>query len=111
MKKLEVLKVFRDRDTKKMYKVGDTIDHFDDTRANDAITRELVKEAGTKAEKVKEPVTDIDLTQNWQKTVSQIKDFTDVDKLKQYLETENKSDKPRESITKALNERIKELAG
>jgi len=112
MKKLEVLKEFRDRVTKKTYKPGDKIDHFDDTRATDAITRGLVKDLSLKEDKkVKDPLTDIDMTQSWQKVVSDVKSFTDLEKLKGYLETENKVDKPRESVVKAINERITELAG
>ena len=35
--------------------------------------------------------------------------FEDVEKLKQYLETENKSEKPRASVVKAIEERIASL--
>lgn len=115
MKKLEVLKEFRDRETKKTYKPGDKIDHFDDNRAADAVTRKLVKDLSVKEDKKdkkeKEPLVDIDLTQSWQKVVGDVKAFADIDKLKGYLEVENKADKPRESVVKAINERINELAG
>lgn len=112
--KLKVLKGFRDKITKKVYKPGEEIDHLEDARAVDAINRKLVEEVKTKADKQdkgKEPVTDIDLAQSWQKVVADVKVFTDVDKLRSYLEKENKADKPRESVTKAINERINELAG
>jgi len=109
--KIKVLKVFRDKLTKTMYKPDDVIDHFDDARAQDALNRKLVEKVDDKKEPEKEPLTEVDMTQSWQKVVADIKRFTDVDKLKGYLEAENKAEKPRESVTKAINDRINELAG
>lgn len=53
---------------------------------------------------------DIDMSQQWQKVISLIKPFGDVEKLKGYLATENAADKPRVSVVAALESRILELS-
>lgn len=53
---------------------------------------------------------DIDMTQQWQKVVAAVKTFEDVEKLKDYLATENSTDKPRASVVVALEVRIAELS-
>lgn len=53
---------------------------------------------------------DIDMSQQWQKVISLIKPFGDVEKLKGYLAAENAADKPRVSVVAALESRILELS-
>lgn len=55
-------------------------------------------------------LTDIDMSQQWQKVISLVKVFGDVEKLKGYLSAESKADKPRVSVIAALEGRISELS-
>ena len=55
-------------------------------------------------------LTDIDMSQQWQKVISLVKVFGNVEKLKGYLSAENKADKPRVSVIAALESRINELS-
>jgi len=52
------------------------------------------------------PVTDIDLTGKAADIAVQVKVFTDVEKLQKYLETENATEKPRETVVKAIEARL-----
>lgn len=106
--KVKVLSKFVDKyDFSKVYNVGDEVDTFDEARIKELVERGLVEVEGKKD--TKDPVLDIDLTQGWQKVVSEVKTFEDLDKLKAYLETEKKADKIRNSVVAALEARIKEL--
>lgn len=111
--KVKVLSKFVDKyDFSQVYNVGDEVETFDDARIKDLVERGLVEVEGKKEPKEpKDPVvfTDIDMTQGWQKVLSEIKGFNDLEKLKAYLESENKADKPRNSVVNALDARIKEL--
>lgn len=106
--KVKVLSKFVDKyDFSQVYNVGDEVETFDDARIKDHVERGLVEVEGKKESK--DPVLDIDLTQGWQKVVSDVKTFEDLDKLKAYLDAENKVEKPRNSVIVALEARIKEL--
>lgn len=106
--KVKVLSKFVDKnDFSKVYNVGDEVDTFDEARIKDLVERGLVEVEGKKDSK--DPVLDIDLTQGWQRVVSDVKTFEDLDKLKAYLDAENKVEKPRNSVIVALEARIKEL--
>lgn len=106
--KVKVLSKFVDKyDFSKVYNVGDEVETFDEARIKDLVERGLVEVEGKK--ETKDPVLDIDLTQGWQKVVSEVKTFKDLDKLKAYLETEKKADKIRNSVVTAFEARIKEL--
>lgn len=105
--KVTVLNRFVDKDDfSKEYKPGDVVESFDEARIKELTDKGLVEVEGKK-----EPVvlTDVDMTQGWQKVVSDVKTFGDLDKLKAYLEAESKTDKPRNSVVSALEARIKEL--
>lgn len=93
---------FRDKVTKKVYSPNDEITHFDDDRAKDAIKRGLAKEKLA-------PVTDIDLSLAAQKVIASVQTFTDVEKLKGYLQQENASEKPRKTVIEAIESRLSEL--
>ena len=110
---VKVLSKFVDKyDFSKTYNPDDIVDSFDDARIKDLVERGLVEVEGKKEPKEpKDPITltDIDMTQGWQKVVSEIKGFNDLEKLKAYLEAETKADKPRNPVVSALDARIKEL--
>lgn len=55
-------------------------------------------------------LTEIDMSLQWQKVISLIKSFGDVEKLKGYLAAENAAEKPRVSVVAALESRITELS-
>jgi len=100
----KVIREFRDvNNYGKMYKVGEEVE-FDAVR-----TEKLVKLGLVECEVKDLLITDIDLTKQWKNVVSDVKSFTDVEKLKVALETEIKSISPRESVVKAIQERIDEL--
>ena len=106
--KVTILHKFVDKhDFSKVYNVGDEVDTFDEARIKELVEKGLVEVEGKKEPKA--PVTDIDLTQGWQKVVSEVKAFEDLEKLKAYLDTEQKADKIRNSVVAALEARIKEL--
>lgn len=92
----KVIKEFRDKsDFAKLYRVGDEVD-FDEERLAKLVKLGLVEDESS--------VADIDLSKMWMQVVSDVKSFADVDKLKSALENEGKSDKPRESVVKAIQE-------
>ncbi len=93
---------FRDKVTKKVYSPNDEITHFDEVRAKDVIERGLAKEKVA-------PATDIDLSLAAQKVIASVQTFTDVDKLKDYLQQENASEKPRKTVVEAIESRLSEL--
>ena len=99
---LIVIKKFRDKITKKVYSPNDEITHFDDARAKDVVERGLAKEKEA-------PVTDIDLSLATQKVIACVQTFTDVEKLKGYLQQENGSEKPRKTVVEAIESRLSEL--
>lgn len=106
MKKVIVLTEFADKDNfTKRYKVGDELTGMSEERIASLVARGL---AGQEKEPI---VSDIDMSGNYQKIVSQVKTFEDVEKMKQYLETEKASEKPRASVVKAIEERIASLVG
>jgi hypothetical protein len=100
---LIVIKKFRDKETKKVYSPKDVISHFDDARAKDVIERDLAKA------KEEAPATDIDLSLAAQKVIACVQTFTDVEKLKGYLQQENSSEKPRKTVVEAIESRLSEL--
>ena len=104
MKKVVVLIGFADKDNfAKKYQVGDELTGMSEERIASLVKRGL---AGYEKDIV---VTDIDLSLQWQQVVQQVKTFEDVEKLNQYLETEKASVKSRESVVKAIEERIASL--
>ena len=95
----KVIKEFRDvKDFNKIYKVGDNVE-FDESRLKKLIELGLVEDDAP-------PVTDIDLTGKAADIATQVKVFTDVEKLKKYLETENASETPRTTVVKAIEARL-----
>jgi hypothetical protein len=54
-------------------------------------------------------VTDIDLTGNVADMIAQVKIFEDVEKLTQYLETEQSAEKPRVTVVKAIEDRLADI--
>jgi hypothetical protein len=104
MKKVIVLTEFADKDNfAKRYKVGEELTGFSEERLASLVERGIV---GYEQEPI---VSDIDMSGNYQKIVSQVKTFEDVEKLKQYLEVEKASEKPRASVVKAIEERLASL--
>jgi hypothetical protein len=55
------------------------------------------------------PAADIDLTAKVADLLPLIKVFSDVEKLKQYIEKEKAADKPRETVIKAIQDRLEAL--
>lgn len=55
-------------------------------------------------------LTEIDMSQQWQKVIALVKVFGDVEKLNGYLAAENAAEKPRVSVIAALESRIAELS-
>lgn len=108
--KVKVLNRFVDKDDfSKEYKPGDVVESFDEARIKELTDKGLVEAEGKKESKDPVVLTDVDMTQGWQKVVADVKTFGDLDKLKAYLEAESKTDKPRNSVVSALEARIKEL--
>lgn len=108
--KVTILHKFVDKhDFSKEYKPGDVVESFDEARIKELTDKGLVEAEGTKESKDPVMLTDIDMAQGWQKVVSDVKTFGDLDKLKAYLDAESKTDKPRNSVVSALEARIKEL--
>jgi hypothetical protein len=115
MKKYIVLKEFADKNNiSKHYKPGDEIPGtFGEDRLTNIVKLGLAKVEDTEAGKgngngtgAGATVTDIDLTANANTILSQVKGFADVEKLKQYLETEKSAEKPRSTVLKAIEDRI-----
>jgi len=103
----KVIKEFRDvNNYAKVYKVGDEVE-FDEVRLAKLVELGLVEDESLKDEDPS--VTDIDLTKKWNQVVADVNSFTNVEKLKSALETENQSGKPRTSVVDAISERIEEL--
>ena len=94
--KLIAIKTFRDKETGGLYQPGTVISHFDEERAKDVIKRKLAVEV-----KTSKVVTDIDL--------SLVVSFTDVEKLNEYLASENAAEKPRSTVVDAIQARLEEL--
>jgi hypothetical protein len=119
MKKYIILKEFADKNNlRKQYKPGDELpDTFDEARIANIVKLGLAKvketEPGNGNDKgngssvgTGKTVTDIDLTQNTATILPQIKGFADIEKLKQYLTTEQSAEKPRQTVVKAIEDRI-----
>lgn len=91
---------FADKDSiTKRYKVGEELIGFEKERIAKLVDRGIVAIE-------QEEVLDIDLSEHYKKVISAINIFGDVEKLKQYLEVENESDKPRTSVVQAIEDRI-----
>lgn len=104
--KIVAIKAFRNKETRDMFYPGDVITSLPDDRAEHAIEKGLALRVadGEKSGEAKvdarssengsgggkpdtghserEPVTDIDMTQQWQKIVAAVKTFEDAEKLK-----------------------------
>jgi hypothetical protein len=106
--KLIVLKNLRDKNTKNVYYPGQEIDHLDEERARDAISRGLCKKAVE--DEAENPISDINMGDNWKAVVSAVGKVSDCEKLKYYLEKEKAREEPRASVVKALEDRIEELS-
>ena len=51
----------------------------------------------------------IDLTKQWQQVIADVKECADLDVLEQALKAEKANDKPRPSVSSAIQDRINEL--
>lgn len=111
--KLIALKKFRDKETKVVYKRGDEITHFGDDRATSAIYRGLVKKSKEDISDIKDKKAEsgnsLNLGAHWRTIVSDVKAVSDVEKLKEALAAEKAFTEPRDSVIKAIEERIAEL--
>ena len=108
--KATVLKDFLDKENRGLFlKKGEEIERSEE-RIKFLADEGLVKSCKVKQDKKDiEPVEVIDLTKNWQQVIADVNNCSNLDNLKVALEAENKVDKPRGSVIKALNERITEL--
>lgn len=108
-KKYIVLKEFADKNNfAKRYKPGDELPGAlgEDRLANIVkLGLAKVEDTGT-GNGNGNPVTDIDLTVNAATIMAQVKVFTDVEKLKQYLAAEQSAEKPRQTVIKAIEDRL-----
>lgn len=111
--KLIVIKKFRDKNNRnKVYSQGDEVVHFEEERAEDVIKRGLAKKAEESQKdegKNPHPESVINLGAHWRTVVSDVKNASDVGKLKEALAAEKTSAEPRDSVLKAIEERITEL--
>ena len=111
-KKYIVLTEFADKDDfRKRFKVGDELPAtFDEARLANIVKFGYAKVEETNSGNGNNldgnPVTDIDLTGNVAGIVAQVKVFTDVEKLKKYLETEQASETMRKTVVEAIQKRI-----
>ena len=111
-KKYIVLKEFADKnDFRKRYQPGDELPGtFDEARLANIVKLGLAKVedtgAGNGNGSGNSQVTDIDLSGKAADIAAQVKIFTDVEKLKKYLETENASETPRTTVVKAIEARL-----
>ena len=109
-KKYIVLKEFADKnDFRKRYQPGDELPGtFDEARLANIVKLGLAKveDTGAGNGNGNNHLTDIDLTGKAADIAAQVKVFTDVEKLKQYLETENASETPRTTVVKAIEARL-----
>jgi hypothetical protein len=110
-KRVFVLKEFVDKNNfAKKYKVGEELIGFDEARVADLVKRGLAEyEKEVVSGNDLDSVSDINLSDNNMKVIAQIKKFEEVEKLKQYLESEKVKAKPRASVVAALEARIVEL--
>jgi hypothetical protein len=117
MKKYIVLKEFADKNNlQQRYKPGDELPGtFDEDRLANIVNMGLAKVEDTEAGNGKgkgndtgtgNTVTDIDLTQTTATILPQIKGFADIEKLKQYLAAEQSAEKPRQTVVKAIEDRL-----
>jgi hypothetical protein len=120
MKKYIVTVEFADKNNlSKHYRPGDELpDTFGEDRLANIVSRGLAKVEDTEAGKGKgnkgnenntgdgNTVTDIDLTANAATIISQVKGFADAEKLVQYLATEKSTEKPRQTVVKAIEDRL-----
>ncbi len=102
--KLIAIKTFRDKETGGLYQPGTVISHFDEERAKDVIKRKVAVEV-----KTSKVVTDIDLSKGAKEVISLVVSFTDVEKLNEYLASENAAEKPRSTVVDAIQARLEEL--
>jgi hypothetical protein len=102
MKKYIVLREFADKDNlRKHYNPGDKLPgSFSEDRIANIVKLGLAKLEGDT------PVTDIDLAGKSADIVAAAKGFADIEKLKQYLEAERAAEKPRQTVIKAIEDRI-----
>lgn len=100
--KLIAIKTFRDKETGGLYQPGTVISHFDEERAKDVIKRKLAVEV-----KTSKVVTD--LSKGAKEVISLVVSFTDVEKLNEYLASENAAEKPRSTVVDAIQARLEEL--
>jgi hypothetical protein len=118
MKKYIVIQEFADKnDFRKRYNPGDELPGtFDETRLANIVKLGLAKVEDTEAGNGKggngnnsgtgNTVTDIDMKSNVATVISQVKEFADVEKLTQYLETEKAAEKPRKAVIEAIEARL-----
>ncbi|MDR1652236.1 MAG: hypothetical protein LBS01_01040 [Prevotellaceae bacterium] len=119
MKKYIVLIEFADKNNiAKHYQPGDELPgEFGEDRLANVVKLGLAKVEDTEAGNgngndngnntgAEDTVTDIDLTAKVAEIIPQVKKFTDVEKLKQYLETEKSAAEPRKTVVKAIEDRL-----
>jgi hypothetical protein len=119
MKKYIVLKTFADKDNiRKHYEPGEELPGtFSEDRLANIVGLGLAKVVDTEAGNGNgnengnntgndDTATDIDLTGKASDIIAQVKGFADVEKLKQYLETEKSAEKPRQTVMKAIEDRL-----
>jgi hypothetical protein len=113
-KKYIVLKEFADKNNfAKRYKPGDELPvALGEDRLANIVKLGLAKVEDTEAGNGNgtgtgnNPITDIDLKSTAATIMAQVKVFTDVEKLKQYLATEQSAEKPRQTVIKAIEDRL-----
>jgi hypothetical protein len=119
MKKYIVLEMFADKDNiRKHYEPGEELPGtFSEGRLENIVKLGLAKEVDTEAGSgnddgngnntgTGDTATDIDLTGKASDIIAQVKGFADVERLKQYLETEKSAEKPRQTVMKAIEDRL-----
>ena len=114
MKKYTVLKTFADKnDIAKRYRPGDELPGtFGEERLENIVSCGLAKVEDSEAGNGKGngmAATDVDLTGNVAAVLSQLKDFADVEKLTQYLETEKSKEKPRKAVIEVIAKQLTAL--
>jgi len=104
MKKYIVTVEFADKNNiSKHFKPGDELPaEFEADRLANIVKLGLAKVEDTEGGNV----TDIDLTGKAADIASQVKVFTDVEKLKQYLDTEKATENPRKTVVEAIETRL-----
>ncbi|MDR2652259.1 MAG: hypothetical protein LBC68_08095 [Prevotellaceae bacterium] len=129
VKEYIVLKRFADKDNfAKKYEVGDKLPtDISEERIANMIKLGIVKAKNVEVKdvnsnvnnpatgntntnsNVNNPATDIDMTGKAVDIIEKVEVFTDVEKLKQYLEEEKSSTSPRATVMKAIEGRIESL--